>query len=129
MGDITTPKSESSNHVAERTCKSWASVRMDESGGPITTSRKDEFRVGLLSWNVYERENIGVAYTAAGRLAISSGRKILDVAVETDHGGEYLIRGVVSDEDFEDVSEMPADEFEGFRIVWIPVSRHFGTEP
>lgn len=75
-----------------------------------------------MSWNAYERESIGIPYTAAGRLAISSERKVLDVAVGTYHGGEYLIHATVSDEDFRNCPRMLSEEFEGFRIVWFPVS-------
>jgi hypothetical protein len=74
-----------------------------------------------MSWDAYERESIGVAYTAAGRLAITSERKILDLAIGTYHGGEYLIHATVSQEDFKDCPPMLTEEFEGFRIVWLSV--------
>jgi hypothetical protein len=75
-----------------------------------------------LGWNAYERESIGIPYTAAGRLAIVSERKILDLNIGTYHGGEYLIHATVSDTDFKDCPPMLTEEFEGFRIVWMPIS-------
>ena len=75
-----------------------------------------------MSWDAYERESIGVPYAAAGRLAIASKRKILDVSVGTYHGGEYLIHATVSDDHFKDCPPMLTEEFEGFRIVWMPMS-------
>ena len=72
-----------------------------------------------MSWNAYEREQIGIPTIASGRLALASERKILDTAVGTYHGGEYLIHATVSEEDFEDCPPMLAEEFEGFRIVWM----------
>ncbi|MGJ8725574.1 MAG: hypothetical protein ACSHYB_13530 [Roseibacillus sp.] len=72
-----------------------------------------------LSWNAYERESIGVPYTAAGRLAMVSERKILDLSIGTYPGGEYLIHATVSVEEFAKFPAMLSDEFEGFRIVWL----------
>jgi len=72
-----------------------------------------------LGWDAYQRESIGFPYVAAGRLAIASDRKILDVSVGTYHGGEYLIHATVSDDVFRECPPMLSEEFEGFRIVWM----------
>lgn len=77
-----------------------------------------------MAWNDNEREMIGIPYTAAGRLAIQSTRRILDVNVGAYHGGEYLIHATVSDENYKDCPPMLSEEFEGFRIIWMPMSRY-----
>ena len=73
-------------------------------------------------WDAYEREQIGIPYTAAGRFAIASPRAILDVSVGTYHGGEYLIHATVSDEEFSDCPPMLSEEFEGFRVAWLSLT-------
>lgn len=82
----------------------------------------DQERIAIKrSWNAYERESIGFPYIAAGRLAIASARKILDLRIGTYHGGEYLIHATVSGSDFKECPPMVTEEFEGFRIVWMPM--------
>jgi hypothetical protein len=55
-------------------------------------------------------------------LAITSRRKILNVAIGTRHGDEYLLHMIVSPEDFKGCPPMLQDTFEAFRVVWIPSS-------
>jgi hypothetical protein len=76
----------------------------------------------LFSWNAYEREGIGFPYTAAGRLAIASETPVLDVRVGTYHGGEYLLQAYVADAAVPNLPTTFEQTFEGFRVVWLPVS-------
>ncbi|MDP4623573.1 MAG: hypothetical protein NWT08_00405 [Akkermansiaceae bacterium] len=73
-----------------------------------------------LSWNTYERENIGIPYTAAGRLAISSKHQVLDVTVGTYHCGEYLIHATVPSSEHPSCPSPLSQRFEGFRVMWLP---------
>jgi hypothetical protein len=73
-------------------------------------------------WNVYERDGIGFAFAAAGRLAISSPTKILDVRIETYHGGEYLIGAFVNDVAIDTLPPPLEQSFEGFRVAYRPLS-------
>ena len=45
----------------------------------------------------------------------------MNVEIGTYHGGEYLLHMLVSPDDYKECPAMLADEFEGFRVVWIPV--------
>ena len=74
-------------------------------------------------WNAYEREGIGFAYTAAGRLAIVSATPILDLRIGTYHGGEYLIHAYVDDAAVPDLPSPLEQAFEGFRVWWFPQSQ------
>jgi hypothetical protein len=77
----------------------------------------------LTTWNAYEREGIGFAYTAAGRLAIASEIPVVDLRVGTYHGGEYILHAYVDDAAVSNLPKMLAQKFEGFRVAWYPVSR------
>ena len=84
----------------------------------------DEQREAVLTnWDAYEREGIGFAYTAAGRLAIASDTPVLDVRVGTYHGGEYLLHAYVDDAAVPNLPKMLEQTFEGFRVAWYPVSQ------
>ena len=74
------------------------------------------------NWNAYERECVGFAYTAAGRLAIVSEVPVRDVRVGTYHGGEYVLHVYVDDVAASQCPAMLQQTFEGFRVVWLPVS-------
>ena len=75
------------------------------------------------SWNAYEREGIGFAYAAAGRLAIASDTPVLDVRIGTYHCGEYLVHAYVDDAAVPKLLKMLEPTFEGFRVAWYPVSQ------
>ncbi len=86
----------------------------------LSSDQKHETK---LSWDAYEREAIGIPIIASGRLALNSDRKVIATQIGTYHGGEYLIHAIVSDEDFKSCPPMLEDQFEGFRIIWLPVSK------
>lgn len=87
----------------------------------------DEERLSVQrAWNVYEREGYGFAVCAAGRLAIQSTVKIYELEVGTWHGGENILQPYVSDEDHAKMPEPLQQRFEGFRVFWMPVSKHYG---
>lgn len=74
------------------------------------------------TWNAYQREGYGFPLIAAGRLALTSSVKVLEAKVGTYHCGEYILMMIVADED---VPKMPArleQSFEGFRVMWLPLS-------
>jgi hypothetical protein len=78
------------------------------------------------AWNVYEREGYGFAVCAAGRLAICSPVKIFELEVGTWHGGENILHAYVTDEDHPKMPEPLQQRFEGFRVFWMPLSKHYG---
>jgi hypothetical protein len=74
-------------------------------------------------WNVYEREGYVISMTAAVRLAEACGLKVSHIEIGTYHGGEYLLHLCVSDDDCRALPKMLEQRFEGFRVVWLPISR------
>jgi hypothetical protein len=74
-------------------------------------------------WNAYERQGIGFPYAAAGRLAIQSPVPVLDVRVGTYHNGEYVLHAYVADSAVDSLPKMLEQNFEGFRVVWLPASQ------
>ena len=86
----------------------------------LSEREKESAKAG---WNAYEREGIGFPHTAAGRLAISSRTPVLDVRVGTYHGGEYVLHAYVADSALESLPKMLEQTFEGFRVIWLPVSQ------
>jgi len=79
-------------------------------------------RATLLAWNDCQREGIGFAYAAAGRLAIGSVVPIFDMRIGTYHGGEYIIHAYVDDAVISNLPKPLEQTFEGFRVWWFPVS-------
>jgi hypothetical protein len=77
-------------------------------------------------WNVYDREGFGFPICAVGRLAIQSPVKVYEVKVGTWHGGEYILHAYVADEDHPKMPQPLEQTFEGFRVFWMPVSKHSG---
>ena len=75
------------------------------------------------SWNVYDREGIGFAYTAGGRLAIASDTYVFDIQVGTYHGGVYVLHAYVADAAMQNLPKMLEQRFEGFHVIWLPVSK------
>ena len=94
---------------APKTYEAWLTLTPDE--------RKN---VHFKTWDVYARDGVAIAYSAAARLALTSDRKVLNIEIGTYHGGEYLLHMIVSAEDYKDCPPMLEDEFEGFRVVWLP---------
>jgi hypothetical protein len=88
----------------------------------LALSDEDRRIVHFKVWDVYERDGIAIAYTAATRLAMESSRKVLSIEIGTYHGGEYLLHMEVSAEEYADCPPMLEDVFEGFRVVWLPAS-------
>jgi hypothetical protein len=86
----------------------------------LALSPEDRKAVHFETWNVYARDGVAIAYTAAARLALTCDRKILNIEIGTYHGGEYLLHMIVSAEDYTACPPMLEMEFEGFRVVWIP---------
>ena len=87
----------------------------------LKLSPEERNRIHHEVWNTYERDGIGIAYMAGARLAQSCDRRVVDVQIGTYHGGEYLLHMMVAAEDFADCPPMLEDEFEGFRVVWMPM--------
>ena len=88
----------------------------------LALSEEDRLAVKR-SGNAYDREHIGFAYTAAGRFAIAANSKVHDVSIGTYHGGEYLLHMYVEDSEVASLPRMLELSFEGFRVVWLPVSQ------
>lgn len=74
-------------------------------------------------WSVYDREGYVIAMTAAVRLADACGLKVSHLEIGTYHGGEYLLHLYVPDDDCRALPKMLEQRFEGFRVVWLPISR------
>lgn len=71
-------------------------------------------------WNVYEREGYLIPITAAVRLASQCGLPVIDIAIGTFHGGEYVLHLTVPDEHIPNLPAMLEQQFEGFRVAWLP---------
>lgn len=91
----------------------------------LTDSEKHAAHRG---WNVYDREGYGFPVCATGRLIISSQTKIFEVEVGIWHGGEYVLSAYVADEDYPKMPPPLEQTFEGFRVFWRPLSKHFGLK-
>ena len=79
-------------------------------------------------WNAYRRTGVAFAFTAACRLAMQSRHAVLDIAIGTYHGGEYVLIMIVSEKDFIDCPPFLSQRFEGFQVVWQP-ERSFAIDP
>jgi hypothetical protein len=89
----------------------------------LALSEDERHTVHFEQWDVYSRDGYVIAMTAAVRLAASCGMKVFHVDIGTYHGGEYLLHLYVSDEDCSRMPPMLEQRFEGFRVIWFPVSR------
>jgi hypothetical protein len=85
----------------------------------LTETERDD--IHFRQWNVYARDGILIAFTAATRLAMHSPFKIYDIRIGTYHGGEYTLEPYVSQEDYHSCPPMLAQKFEGFRVIWQPI--------
>ena len=94
----------------------------------LSLSPEDQEKVHLGVWKTYEREGFGFPFTAAGRLAICSEVKVLDCCIGTYHGGEYVLHMYVSDEDYPSMPKSLKQVFEGFRVIWFPMSQHYSIK-
>ncbi|WP_322279483.1 hypothetical protein [Prosthecobacter sp.] len=88
----------------------------------LNLSDDERDRVHREVWNVYDRDGIGIATIAAGRLALVCTTKVLDMRIGTYHGGEFVLHMCVSDNDLPKMPEMLSQRFEGFRVIWMPTS-------
>jgi len=84
-----------------------------------TPEQKQRVREG---WDVYERDGLGIVLCAAGRLVLSSKIKIYEAVPGTYHGGEWVIHASIKEELLPDVPKGLEQEFEGFRVIWLPVA-------
>ena len=82
----------------------------------LTLSDRDRKRLHFEVWNVYDRDGIGFAYTAAGRLAAQSPFEVYDVKIGTYHCGEYILELSLHPNDFLKAPGMFEQTFEGFRV-------------
>jgi len=89
----------------------------------LALSDDERHRVHFEQWDVYSRDGYVIAMTAAVRLAASCGLKVSHLEIGTYHGGEYLLHLYVSDDDCSRMPPMLEQRFEGFRVIWFPVSR------
>ncbi len=89
----------------------------------LALSDDERDHIHFNQWNVYDRDGIVIAFTAATRLAAQSQVKIHDIGVGTYHGGEYTLMLCVSDEDHGSCPTSLEQKFEGFRVNWQPISK------
>jgi hypothetical protein len=94
----------------------------------LALSEDERETVHFQQWNVYSRDGYVIAMTAAVRLAESCGLKVFHMEIGTYHGGGYLLHLYVPDDDCRRMPPMLEQRFEGFRVVWFPVSR-MGLSP
>lgn len=85
-------------------------------------SEDERDRIHHEAWNVYDRDGIGIATVAAGRLALASRVRVLDTRIGTYHGDELVLHMCVSDQDQPTMPQLLSQRFEGFRVLWIPQS-------
>ncbi len=79
--------------------------------------------IHLNQWDFNARDGYTIAITAASRLAASCQAKVHHIEIGTYHGPEYLLHLYVRDEDCVRMPSMLEQRFEGFRVVWFPLSR------
>ncbi|MCD0459085.1 hypothetical protein [Roseiconus lacunae] len=70
-------------------------------------------------WNAYNRDRIDIPFTALARLISNSERTIIDGAIGTYHGGEYLLHVYVSEDSLACCPKPLEQRFEGFRVYWM----------
>lgn len=85
----------------------------------LTDEERDNIHFN--SWNVYDRDGLPIAFMAAARLALRSKWKVLDINTGIYHGGEHVLHMTVSDEDFKQCPAKLQEQFEGFRVIWMPL--------
>lgn len=86
----------------------------------LALDESERDRVHLEVWNTYEREGFPIALHAASRLALQTQFTVLDVRIETYHGGEYLLGMTVPESEYPECPGMWDHRFEGFRVAWRP---------
>lgn len=84
----------------------------------LALTPEEQHRVHSSVWNVYEGDGVALAHMAATRLAMSTTRKVIQIATGMYHGGEHVIHLTVSEEDIADCPAMLEQTFEGFRVIW-----------
>lgn len=94
----------------------WSSKDLPTYEDWLSLSQDDKDEIHLHQWNVYQRDGIGFAYVAAGRLAIASETKVLDVKVVIYHGGEYILEAHVEPSILPSLPGWFEQTFEGFRV-------------
>lgn len=93
----------------------------------LNDEQRDE--IHFRQWNVYERDGYIITHMAASRLAEGSHLKIFDIRIGTYHGDEYTLDPYVSDIDYQNCPPMLQQVFEGFRVIWHPLSQIFPDPP
>ena len=86
----------------------------------LSYPEEEKDRIHLQEWNTHEREGYPIALHAASRLALQTENTVLDVMIETYHGGEYLLGLTVPREQYDRCPGMWDQRFEGFRVAWRP---------
>ncbi|MEM6473524.1 MAG: hypothetical protein AAF802_28450 [Planctomycetota bacterium] len=82
-------------------------------------------------WNAYNRDRIDIPFTALARLISTSEKPIIDGAIGTYHGGEYLLHVYVPQESLVSCPKPLEQRFEGFRVYWMCYSHpeeHFSQD-
>ncbi|SMP79153.1 hypothetical protein SAMN06265222_12925 [Neorhodopirellula lusitana] len=70
-------------------------------------------------WDAYNRDRIDIPFTALARLISTSDRTIIDGAIGTYHGGEYLLHVYVPEDSLASCPKPLEQRFEGFRVYWM----------
>jgi hypothetical protein len=71
------------------------------------------------AWNSNDGEGHAFALIAAGRLSLSTPRKVRRAEIGIYHCGEYVLHMDVSSEEHSHCPEFLDQIFEGFRVIWI----------
>lgn len=82
----------------------------------LALSNEERDKIHFKIWKVYERDGIGFAYAAAGRLAAQSPFKVYDLAIGIYHRDEYLLELFLHPDEFLESPRMFEEKFEGFRV-------------
>ncbi|HBE70185.1 MAG TPA: hypothetical protein DDW52_18710 [Planctomycetaceae bacterium] len=85
----------------------------------INLSNEEQDRIKLHVWDAYKRENIAIPFMALACFIAQSERSILDGAIGTYHGGEYVLHLYVSAAELKYCPQPLTERFEGFRIYWM----------
>ncbi len=85
----------------------------------LSLPEAEQERIKNHVWNAYERDRIDVAYMALARLIASTERTVLEGAIGTYHGGEYLLHVYVPESEISQCPPALQQRFEGFRVYWM----------
>ncbi|MCC9656414.1 hypothetical protein LOC70_11430 [Rhodopirellula sp. JC737] len=77
---------------------------------------EEQERIKADLWDAYSRDRIDVPFTALARLLASTDQTVIDGAVGTWRGGEYLLHVYVPLDEIGDCPKPLEQRFEGFRV-------------